>query len=185
MYYYVLCIIMQYKCAFASFCINFKMMTIMTFDKESNIRCLNCPLAQLYRVAPIKIRRCRWIRLLSRHKSLASSTRMLWTLTWISFQDRIKWCWGEEERTKGKKHEGRRMKSRDGQGNERKGKDAGWQADGCPVYWFIRCFSHDVLSGHETSRRFSLCWKASYNEAHTRHTNALHIKTFTYYLFTL
>lgn len=59
--------------------------------------------------------------------------------------------------TKGKKHEGRRMELWNGQGSEREGKDAGWQADGCPVYWFIRWFSHDVLSGHETNRRFSLC----------------------------
>lgn len=32
---------------------------------------------------------------------------------------------------------------------------AGWQADGCAVYWFIRRFSHHVPSSHRTSR--SVC----------------------------
>jgi len=51
----------------------------------------------------------RWIRLLSWHKSRVSSLRMLQALTWISFQDRIKWCWrgqeGEGEETRGEKNE--------------------------------------------------------------------------------
>lgn len=46
----------------------------------------------------------------------------------------------EGEETRGEKNEveGRL------EGNKGEGKDAAWQADGCPVYWFIRCFSHEV-----------------------------------------
>lgn len=63
------------------------------------------------RAAAMNTHYCRSIHLLSWHKSRVSSLRMLQALTWISFQDRIKWCWrgqGEEsdegEETRGEKN---------------------------------------------------------------------------------
>ncbi|KAG7208047.1 hypothetical protein KM043_009626 [Ampulex compressa] len=52
-------------------------------------------------------------------------------------------------------------------GREREGeRDAGWQADGCAVYWFIRRFSHDVQSEHERQAGALLCVGEDHQHCH-------------------
>jgi len=63
---------------------------------------------------------------------------------------------GSRGETRGEKHEGKRMELRNGRGNEGEGKEmpVGKQMLAPFIGLFV---GHDVPSGHETSRGFSLC----------------------------
>ena len=62
----------------------------------------------------------------------------------------------KRERPRGEEWRGRKVVERERKRRKQRQRCAGWQADGCAVYWFIRRFSHHVPSSHQTSRCSSL-----------------------------